>query len=247
VTKIRDSRFPASGSPTEKIDVEHQLPLRGDRSLPHIAPLVLLLPMSGPGGLPLPIDADGPQVQHRLRPVFGPAHARLLQAILHPMPTRAFHHPRPDGPALRQILVIAHICLVAPIVACRPQQRRALRCGHRFIAGDPFQPGDNPLRFPPQHLRQPAPHPLLPIRVRVPQPGGDGIPQIFGGVNDVQHQRVLREVRLHLLLQCLRAIGQRHPLLDVGLIMLTHPLRQAFQRDGLARQRRAQSLCVTME
>jgi hypothetical protein len=60
VTKICDSRFPASGSPIEEIAVECQLPLRRHRALPGIAPLVLLLPMIRPVRLPLPIDADAP-------------------------------------------------------------------------------------------------------------------------------------------------------------------------------------------
>jgi hypothetical protein len=40
------------------------------------------------------------QVQHRLRPHFRPAHAGLLHAILHHMPTRTLHHARSDGPSL---------------------------------------------------------------------------------------------------------------------------------------------------
>ncbi len=70
------------------------------------------------------------------------------------------------------------------------------------------------------------------------QQGGRHIPQIFAGVDDVQHQRVLRKVRLHLRLQRFRAIRQRHLCLNLRPQPLPGPLLQARQGHPFAFQRR---------
>jgi hypothetical protein len=59
-------------------------------------------------------------------------------------------------------------------------------------------------------------------------------------MDDVQDQRVLRKVGLHLLLQRLGAIGEGHVLVDMGPLALGHPLRQPTHRDRFPLQGGAQ-------
>src|ERR1700751_661490 len=96
---------------------------------------MLLLPMKLPIALPVTVEAHGPQVEHGLRPGFRPAHAGLLHAVLHQMPTGALDDPRANRPALRQVLVVAHIRAVALVVADRPPYGLALGCRARRVVG----------------------------------------------------------------------------------------------------------------
>ena len=108
---------------------------------------MLLLPMKLPIAIPMPIESHGPQVEHRLCPGFRPAHPGLLHAIFHQMPTGAFDDPRANRPALGEVLVVAHIRAVAPVVADRAPDGLPLGRRAHGIVGLRFQGGDHGLRL----------------------------------------------------------------------------------------------------
>lgn len=71
-----------------------------------IQSLVAVATMERPVGVPLPIEADGAEVQHPLRTCAGPGHAPLLQAILDQMLARPLHDARPNRPAAVKVQVM---------------------------------------------------------------------------------------------------------------------------------------------
>src|SRR6266542_6552368 len=93
---------------------------------------MLLLPMKLPIRIPITVDAHSAQIEHRLGAVLRPAHARLLHAVFDQVAAGALDHACADWPALRQIVVVVHIRLVALIIADRALYGRALRLRPRW-------------------------------------------------------------------------------------------------------------------
>src|SRR5512135_1931093 len=46
--------------------------------------------------LPIAVDLDAPQQQHRLGPFLNPPHPAVVQSLAHHVPRRPLHHPRGD-------------------------------------------------------------------------------------------------------------------------------------------------------
>src|SRR4051812_31794451 len=97
--------------------------------------LVLALSVEGPVGIPVVGEAYGAEIEDGVGAVLGPAHAGLLHAVLDEVAAGALDHAGADRPAPRQVLVIAHVRSVAPIVADRRGDGGALGCRTGRLVG----------------------------------------------------------------------------------------------------------------
>src|SRR3989304_612995 len=70
-------------------------------------------------GVPVAVEVNGPQAEHRLGAFDRPAHAGSFQAILAQVTAGAFGHTAADGVAGRQVFVVAHVLAVVFVVANR--------------------------------------------------------------------------------------------------------------------------------
>ena len=172
---------------------------------------MVLLPMTLPIRLPVPIDPHGPQVKPRLGAGFGPAHSRLFHAVLHQVPTGSFHPPRPDRQAARQVVVVVHVRPVALVVAHRPPDRLPLRPRTRVVLHLGLPRHDDGVGLARHQRLQVRADPRQALRMGLPQQGLGRVPQILGGMNDVQAPGVRWKVGYQLLLQRLSAIGVAPP------------------------------------
>src|SRR5215207_4580168 len=102
-----------------------------------IEPLVLALSVERPVGVPVVGETNGAEVKDSVSPVLGPAHAGLFHAVFDEVTTGTLDHTGANRPAPRQVLVVAHVGRVAPIVPNRGgdglllgrREHRLVRCG----------------------------------------------------------------------------------------------------------------------
>jgi hypothetical protein len=161
---------------------------------------MLLLPMKSSIRLPKAIEAHRPQVEYSLRARLGPAHAGWLQAIFDEMATGAFDDARPHRPAARQVLVVAHVRPMPSVLPHRPPHRLPWQPRVRGVMSLGLQRCDDGVGLSRQQRIQIGVYPRQAMRMGLSQQGVGGVPQIRRGMDDIEHQGVLRQVRHHLLL-----------------------------------------------
>ena len=79
--------------------------------------LMLLETVKGLVGIPVIIDAYGPQVKKSLGTGQSPTHTGSFHTILDEMTASTFDDTSADGPALSQVRAIAHVRQIASVVA----------------------------------------------------------------------------------------------------------------------------------
>jgi len=93
--------------------------------------------------VPMSVEVDGPQVEHGLSAVDGPAHARLFQPIFHHVSAGAFGHAAADGVTGRQVFVVAHVPAVVFVVADDGRHGTPPRAAEGVLVAQPFEASDH--------------------------------------------------------------------------------------------------------
>jgi hypothetical protein len=196
--------------------------------------MVLALTVEGPVGIPVISQADGTEIEDRVSAILGPAHASLFHAVLDEVPTGTLDHTGANRPAPLQVLVLVHVRSVAAIVANRCGDGGALRSRPGRLVSQSCQGGDALIGLPTQQGEQVTTDPGGALGMTLAEHGIGGIPEVLHGVDDVQHQRVVWQGSAHLLLEGFGAIGERHPVADLGTLAPLGACGQPGDRDGLA-------------